>query len=189
MPVEQAIAYMLEILPALAYLHSTGLAYNDLKPDNIMVTEDEVKLIDLGAVAGIEDYGSYLYGTPGYQAPEIVETGPTVASDIYTVGRTLAVADAGHASPTRAGTSTGSRPPSEAPLLRRTSLPPAPVARHRSRSESAFRVRRGDGGPAPAVLREVLAQQTGEEHPGLSTVFSKQRTTFGTNEALSSRPT
>ncbi len=64
MPVEQAIAYVLEILPALAYLHSTGLVYNDLKPDNVMVTEDALKLIDLGAVAGIEDYG-YLYGTPG----------------------------------------------------------------------------------------------------------------------------
>ena len=37
----------------------------------------------------INSFG-YLYGTPGYQAPEIVRTGPTVATDIYTVGRTLA---------------------------------------------------------------------------------------------------
>ena len=49
LPVAEAIAYMLEILPALDYLHSFGLAYNDLKPDNIMVSDDEVKLIDLGA--------------------------------------------------------------------------------------------------------------------------------------------
>lgn len=90
MPVEQAIGYLLETLPALGYLHEIGLVYNDLKPENIMVTDEQLKLIDLGAVAGIEDYG-YLYGTPGYQAPEIVRTGPTVASDIYTVGRTLAV--------------------------------------------------------------------------------------------------
>ena len=54
-----------------------------------MVTEDQLKLIDLGAVSPINSFG-YLYGTPGYQAPEIVRTGPTVASDIYTVGRTLA---------------------------------------------------------------------------------------------------
>ncbi|WP_369028072.1 protein kinase domain-containing protein, partial [Nocardia farcinica] len=88
-PVAEAIAYMMEVLPALDYLHSIGLAYNDLKPDNIMVGDDEVKLIDLGAVAAMESYGS-IYGTPGYQAPEILQTGPTVESDIYAVGRTLA---------------------------------------------------------------------------------------------------
>ena len=88
-PVAEAIGYMLEILPALGYLHSIGLAYNDLKPENIMITEEQLKLIDLGAVSRINSFG-YLYGTPGYQAPEIVRTGPTVATDIYTVGRTLA---------------------------------------------------------------------------------------------------
>ena len=47
LPVAQAIAYMLEILPALGYLHSIGLCYNDLKPENIMLTEEQLKLIDL----------------------------------------------------------------------------------------------------------------------------------------------
>ena len=89
LPVAQAVAYMLEILPALSYLHSIGLCYNDLKPENIMLTEEQLKLIDLGAVSRINSFG-YLYGTPGFQAPEIVRTGPTVATDMYTVGRTLA---------------------------------------------------------------------------------------------------
>ena len=40
-----------------------------------MVTEEQLKLIDLGAVSTINSYG-FLYGTPGYQAPEIVKTGP-----------------------------------------------------------------------------------------------------------------
>ena len=88
--IEHAIAYILEILPALEYMHSLGLAYNDLKPDNIMIEGDHLKIIDLGAVASIGSYG-YIYGTRGFQAPEIMETGPTPASDIYTVGRTLAV--------------------------------------------------------------------------------------------------
>jgi serine/threonine-protein kinase PknG len=79
LPVARAIAYMLEILPALGYLHSLGLVYNDLKPENIMLTEEQLKLIDLGAVSQINSFG-YLYGTPGYQAPEIVRTGPTVAT-------------------------------------------------------------------------------------------------------------
>ena len=51
LPVAEAIGYMLEILPALGYLHSIGLTYNDLKPENIMITEDQLKLIDLGAVS------------------------------------------------------------------------------------------------------------------------------------------
>ena len=33
LPVSEAIGYMLEILPALGYLHSVGLCYNDLKPE------------------------------------------------------------------------------------------------------------------------------------------------------------
>ncbi|MFZ2173400.1 MAG: tetratricopeptide repeat protein [Rhodococcus sp. (in: high G+C Gram-positive bacteria)] len=183
LPIEQAIGYVLEILPALAYLHSTGLVYNDLKPDNVMVTEDALKLIDLGAVSGIEDYG-YLYGTPGYQAPEIIKTGPTVASDIYTVGRTLAVLALDM--PSERGRYLDGLPdPEQAPLLGEyeffhrlllRATHPDPTQRFSSAEEMS--------GQLTGVLREILAQQTGEEHPGLSTVFSRQRTTFGTDEAV-----
>ncbi|MFC4604857.1 serine/threonine-protein kinase [Rhodococcus kronopolitis] len=182
-PVEQAIGYILEILPALSYLHSMGLVYNDLKPENIMVTDDQLKLIDLGAVAGIEDYG-YLYGTPGYQAPEIIRTGPTVASDIYTVGRTLAVLTI--AMPSADGRYTDGLPTAEqAPLLAEyeffhrlllRATDPDPTRRFQSADEMA--------GQLFGVLREIRAQQTGEEHPGLSELFSPSRTTFGTDEAV-----
>lgn len=64
--VEQGLAYILEVLLAVGYLHSVGLVYNDVKPENIMVGSDEVKLIDLGAVSPINGYG-HLYGTPGFQ--------------------------------------------------------------------------------------------------------------------------
>ena len=39
----------------------------------------------------IDDDESAIYGTVGYQAPEVAETGPSIASDIYTIGRTLVV--------------------------------------------------------------------------------------------------
>jgi len=52
---------------------------------------DAVRLIDLGGVRRIDDADSAIYGTTGYQAPEVAEVGPSVASDIYTIGRTLIV--------------------------------------------------------------------------------------------------
>ena len=91
LPVDQALAYILEILPSFQYLHDLGLVYCDFKPDNIIQVGDEVKLIDLGGVRRADDEDSAIFGTVGYQAPEVAELGVSVASDIYTIGRTLVV--------------------------------------------------------------------------------------------------
>lgn len=91
LPVDQAIAYLLEIMPAFSYLHDLDLVYCDFKPDNIIQVGDAVKLIDLGGVRRIDDADSAIYGTVGFQAPEVADVGPSVASDIYTLGRTLCV--------------------------------------------------------------------------------------------------
>jgi serine/threonine-protein kinase PknG len=91
LPVDQSLAYILEILPAFTYLHDLGLVYCDFKPDNLIQVGDDVKLIDLGGVRRIDDDESAIYGTVGYQAPEVAQAGTTVASDIYTIGRTLLV--------------------------------------------------------------------------------------------------
>ena len=91
LPVDQALAYILEILPAFSYLHDLGLIYCDFKPDNLIQIGDAVKLIDLGGVRRVDDQESAIYGTIGYQAPEVAQVGPSVASDIYTIGRTLVV--------------------------------------------------------------------------------------------------
>ncbi|MFL6063043.1 MAG: tetratricopeptide repeat protein [Friedmanniella sp.] len=91
LPVDQALAYILEILPAFSYLHDLGLVYCDFKPDNLIQIGDAVKLIDLGGVRRLDDDDSAIYGTVGYQAPEVARLGTSVASDIYTIGRTLLV--------------------------------------------------------------------------------------------------
>src|SRR4051795_10417933 len=91
LPVDQALAYVLEVLPAFQYLHDLGLAYCDFKPDNLIQVGDAIKLIDLGGVRRIDDFDSAIYGTVGYQAPEVAKEGTTIASDIYTIGRTLVV--------------------------------------------------------------------------------------------------
>jgi len=176
LPVSEAIAYMLEILPALGYLHSIGLCYNDLKPENIMVTEEQLKLIDLGAVSRINSFG-YLYGTPGYQAPEIVRTGPTVASDIYTVGRTLAALTLKLR--TRKGRYVDGLPEDDPVLKRydsfarllRRAIDPDPRRRFGSAEEMSAQLL--------GVLREVVSADTSTPRPGLSSVFTRTRSTFG----------
>jgi serine/threonine-protein kinase PknG len=176
LPVAEGIGYMLEILPALGYLHSIGLAYNDLKPENIMITEDQLKLIDLGAVSRLNSFG-YLYGTPGYQAPEIVRTGPTVATDIYSVGRTLAALTLNLR--LRKGRYVEGLPEDDPVLtdydsfsrLLRRAIDPDPRRRFGSAEEMTSQL--------IGVLREVVAQDSGMPRPGLSTVFSPTRSTFG----------
>jgi serine/threonine-protein kinase PknG len=176
LPVAEAIAYLLEILPALTYLHSIGLVYNDLKPENIMLTEEQLKLIDLGAVSRINSFG-YLYGTPGFQAPEIVRTGPTIATDIYTVGRTLAALTLNLR--TRNGRYVDGLPEDDPVLgaydsfgrLLRRAIDPDPRRRFSTADEMS--------GQLMGVLREVVSQDTGVPRSGLSTIFSPSRSTFG----------
>ncbi|HET9889102.1 MAG TPA: serine/threonine protein kinase, partial [Mycobacterium sp.] len=176
LPVAEAVAYLLEVLPALSYLHSIGLVYNDLKPENIMLTEEQLKLIDLGAVSRINSFG-YLYGTPGFQAPEIVRTGPTVATDIYTVGRTLAALTLNLQ--TRNGRYVDGLPEDDPVLttydsfrrLLRRATDPDPRRRFCSTEEMSAQLL--------GVLREVVAHDSGIPRPGLSTIFSPSRSTFG----------
>lgn len=181
--VDIAIGYILEILHALDYLHSRGVVYNDLKPDNIIITEEQVKLIDLGAVSGIGAYG-HIYGTPGYQAPEIAQTGPTVMSDIYTAGRTLAALIVNL--PVEDGRYVDGLPtPTQEPVFRRylslyrlllQATHPDPNKRFRSAAAMAKQLQ--------GVLREIRAIRDGVHYPNLQSQFSPQRTTYGTKHLV-----
>src|SRR3954462_13406498 len=91
LPVDQALAFLLEIMPAFGYLHDRGLIFCDFKPDNVIQSGDQMKLIDLGGVVRVDDLDAAIYGPLGYQAPEMATAGPSIASDLYTIGRTLAV--------------------------------------------------------------------------------------------------
>ncbi|WP_189223541.1 serine/threonine-protein kinase [Saccharothrix coeruleofusca] len=174
LPVAQAIAYALEALPALGYLHSVGLLYCDFKPDNVIQTEEQLKLIDLGAVRRVDDRHSPIYGTIGYQAPEIGKRGPSVASDLYTVGRALAVMsfhfDFRHAH-------RESLPgPQEQPLLARHDSFRRFLARATHRDpDQRFASAEEMAEQLTGVLREVLAQQDGLPRPGLSRQFTPER--------------
>lgn len=183
LPIDVAIAYILEILPALEYLHSRGVVYNDLKPENIIATEDQVKLIDLGAVSGIEAYG-YIYGTRGYQAPEVPTRGPSVASDIYTVGRTLAALTL--AMPTTDGAlDPGIPSPTDEPQLRRyLSFYRLLVRATNPNPEERFGSLAALRSQLYGVLREVIALRDNRQFPSQHSLFSPQRRTFGTKHLV-----
>lgn len=178
-----AIGYILEVLPAMDYLHSRGVVYNDLKPENIIATEDQIKLIDLGAVSGIGAYG-YIYGTKGYQAPEVATQGPSVASDIYTIGRTLAALTL--KLPVEDGVlAPGIPSPNDQPQLRRhlsfyRLLLRATAVTPEDRFTSVAELRTQLFG----VLREILAIRDGKQFPAQHSLFSPQRSTFGTKHMV-----
>ncbi|HEX5407378.1 MAG TPA: tetratricopeptide repeat protein [Pseudonocardiaceae bacterium] len=179
LPLARVLAYGLEVLPAMAYLHSVGLLYCDLKPDNVIQTDAQVKLIDLGAVRHVDDMTSPIFFTAGYSAPEIASDGPSVSSDIYTVGRTLAVLsfdfvgfsdEFRHALPNAKQVPLFSLFGSYHRLLRRATHPD-PDRRFASAEDMADQL--------IGVLREVLSLGTREPRPGRSAVFGPEVRTFG----------
>jgi serine/threonine-protein kinase PknG len=183
LPLPQVLAYGLEVLPALGYLHGRGLLFCDFKPDNVIHAEEQLKLIDLGAVRRIGDDDSVLFGTPGYQAPELATESPTIGSDLYTVGRTLAVlsfdfdgfsTDRAHRLPDRGEVELLDREESYHRFLRRATHRD-PGRRFGSAGEMAEQLL--------GVLREVLSAADGVPRAGASTVFTPERGVFGAADA------
>ncbi|MET7341900.1 tetratricopeptide repeat protein [Streptomyces sp. NPDC087866] len=174
LPVEQACAFGIEALEALGHLHSRNLLYCDFKVDNAIQTEDQLKLIDMGAVRRMDDDESAIYGTVGYQAPEVAELGPSVASDLYTVARTLAVLTFDFQGYTNVFVDSLPDPDNIEVfrtyesfyrlLVRATD--PDPARRFASAAEMAEQL--------TGVLREVVSLQSGRPRPALSTLFGAE---------------
>ncbi|EKX63890.1 serine/threonine-protein kinase [Streptomyces ipomoeae] len=174
LPVEQACAYGIEALEALGHLHSRNLLYCDFKVDNAIQTEDQLKLIDMGAVRRMDDEESAIYGTVGYQAPEVADVGPSVASDLYTVARTLAVLTFDFQGYTNVFVDSLPDPDNIEVfrqyesfyrlLVRATD--PDPARRFASAQEMSEQL--------TGVLREVVSLQTGRARPALSTLFGPE---------------
>ncbi|NJP53332.1 tetratricopeptide repeat protein, partial [Streptomyces sp. SBST2-5] len=170
----QACAYGIEALEALGHLHSRNLLYCDFKVDNAIQSEDQLKLIDMGAVRRMDDDESAIYGTVGYQAPEVAESGPSVASDLYTVARTLAVLTFDFQGYTSVYVDSLPDPDSIEVFRRYESFyrllvratDPDPARRFASAQEMSEQL--------TGVLREVVSLQSGRARPSLSTLFGPE---------------
>lgn len=92
LPLRKTLEVSIQCARALAYAHKQGLVHRDVKPHNILFTDDgRVKLSDFGIAAaagegGLTDAGLVL-GTAYYISPEQAQGAPaTVQSDIYSLG-------------------------------------------------------------------------------------------------------
>ncbi|MFE9393358.1 serine/threonine-protein kinase [Streptomyces sp. NPDC006784] len=86
---------------ALAHVHGLGLVHRDVKPSNVLLTPDGLRLIDFGIARAVEGAASLTstgvsVGSPGYMAPEqILGRGATAASDVFALGAVLVFAGTG----------------------------------------------------------------------------------------------
>lgn len=85
---------LLDVVSGLEYLHSLRIIHRDIKPDNVILTEDGgLRLVDLGVarLPRIEDFpGDAIPGTPSFMAPELFDgNAGDEATDQFALGVTF----------------------------------------------------------------------------------------------------
>jgi serine/threonine-protein kinase len=102
LPPKRALALVRQITAGLAHAHAQGIVHRDVKPANIMISEeigtgDHVRILDFGlarlrgAVGRDATQSNIVVGTPNYMAPEQTVGGGMIdaRTDIYAVGVVL----------------------------------------------------------------------------------------------------
>ena len=95
LPVPAALHVLVNIARALAYAHRRGVIHRDVKPENVLISQENVFLADFGIAKPVEAGASprlttagLVVGTPAYMAPEQAAADPATdhRADIYAFG-------------------------------------------------------------------------------------------------------
>lgn len=96
LPIDRFLKLAIQICSGIGFAHRAGIVHADVKPQNILVTrEDVVKVTDFGIAQVISDTQpaerqQLVWGSPNYFAPEQAQgEKPTPASDVYSIGISL----------------------------------------------------------------------------------------------------
>ncbi|MEJ2690318.1 MAG: protein kinase [Deltaproteobacteria bacterium] len=87
LPLSNALDILIQVCTGLGFAHEHGIVHQDVKPDNIFLQHDRIKIFDFGLahVPGTKD--DYMPGTVYYMAPEQISGDPLdERADIYATG-------------------------------------------------------------------------------------------------------
>ncbi|MBP2707131.1 protein kinase [Microbispora sp. RL4-1S] len=166
LPPRQAAEIGRQVLGALRAVHAKGILHRDVKPSNVLVTEDRAVLTDFGLAAlegdaSITQAGIVL-GSAGYIAPErVLGDKASPAADLWSLGATLYTAVEGrglHGRRTAAAALAALT--SGAPIPMEKAGPLAPVLRGLLQIDPATRL---DGVRAALALARIAAGGTADD--------------------------
>jgi tetratricopeptide (TPR) repeat protein len=100
-PIEEALEIATQIADGLAKAHAQGVVHRDIKPGNVILTEEGVRILDFGLATFVDalklTVENTSFGTPAYMSPEQVRGQTADArSDVWAVGVVLYEMLAGH---------------------------------------------------------------------------------------------
>ena len=98
LPVDEVIEWGGQACEALDYIHEQHIVHRDVKPQNLIVADRGVVLVDFGVARelGESSHGTIAVGTPRYMAPEVFSGGRvSERSDVFSLAVTLVTLIAG----------------------------------------------------------------------------------------------